>query len=137
MTAKPVITVTTLDLERLQKVIDDAPEDLQEQADLLQEELLRANVVKPGQVPADVVTMNSRVRFRVQPGDIEREMTLVYPRDADAAANRISVLAPAGAAMLGLTTGDHIDWPTPSGGTVDVCILEVVYQPERAGDLHR
>lgn len=136
MQRKPSITVTSLDLERIERLLDDA-EAVLPQHELLREELLRARVVAPADVPADVVTMNSRVRFAVQPAAREYEMTLVYPRDAGGADDRVSVLAPAGAALLGLAVGDRIAWPAPGGASIDVQVMDVVYQPERAGELHR
>ncbi|MGL5992303.1 MAG: GreA/GreB family elongation factor, partial [Aeromonas sobria] len=64
-------------------------------------------------------------------------LTLVYPRDAKGDESNISILAPVGSALLGLKVGDGIAWPGPAGRTIEVEILEVVYQPERAGELHR
>lgn len=137
MSSKPPITVSALDVERLNKLLDAlAPGQFPQQA-LLQDELARATVVAPADLPANVVSMNSRVRFGVQPGGREYEMTLVYPRDADGSADKESVFAPVGAALLGLSVGDHIDWPSPGGESIDVKILDIVYQPERAGELHR
>ncbi|MFP4639525.1 MAG: GreA/GreB family elongation factor, partial [Guyparkeria sp.] len=84
-----------------------------------------------------VVTMNSTVRFRVTSSDEEFRLTLVYPRDVDPNGGTISILAPIGSALLGLSEGDEMDWPRPGGGTLHVKIEEVVYQPERAGEYHR
>ena len=64
-------------------------------------------------------------------------MTLVYPKDVNGAADRISVLAPVGSALLGLSAGDELDWPRPGGEMMTVRVLDVVYQPERAGEFHR
>jgi regulator of nucleoside diphosphate kinase len=55
----------------------------------------------------------------------------------DGSADRLSILAPVGAALLGLSVGDELTWPGPGGKTMTVRVQEVVYQPERAGDLHR
>ncbi len=38
------------------------------------------------------------------------------------------------AAVLGLTVGDTIDWPLPSGRTRRLRVVEITYQPEAAGD---
>ncbi|MFP5441720.1 MAG: nucleoside diphosphate kinase regulator [Gammaproteobacteria bacterium] len=137
MNNRPAITVSSLDLERLERLLESQPQHAGGQSELLAAELARANVLAPASMPADVVTMNSRVRFAVQPAGREYEMTLVYPRDADGSADKVSVLAPVGAAMLGLKVGDHMSWPAPGGATIDVRIVEVLYQPERAGELHR
>mgnify|MGYP002712601061 CR=1 FL=1 len=88
------------------------------------------------QLPPDVVTMNATVRFTVGDGGPTLQRTLVYPRDADQDAGRLSVLAPVGSALLGLRVGQHMAWPTPAG-PVQVRIDELVWQPERAGEFHR
>ena len=54
----------------------------------------------------------------------------------DASGGTISILAPVGSALLGLTEGDEIEWPSPGGGALRVRIMEILYQPERAGDYH-
>jgi regulator of nucleoside diphosphate kinase len=81
--------------------------------------------------------MNSTVRFSVESSRDEFELTLVYPKDIDSSGKKISILAPVGSALLGLSQGDEIDWPKPGGGLIKVNIKEVIYQPERAGEYHR
>jgi regulator of nucleoside diphosphate kinase len=39
--------------------------------------------------------------------------------------------------LLGLAKGQHIDWPTPDGHERRLRVLDISYQPEAAGDLHR
>ncbi len=136
METRPKIIMSTLDAERLESLLESLPDGTFPGRAALEAELLRAEVVDPKQVPPTVVTMNSTVRFRVGP-DEDFQLTLVYPRDADGSANRISVLAPVGSALLGLSQGDEMEWPKPGGGTVKVRIEEVTYQPERAGEYHR
>ncbi|GJL68513.1 MAG: RNA polymerase-binding protein Rnk [Nitrospirales bacterium] len=101
----------------------------------LSEELDRANIVDPKDIPPDVVTMNSRVRLSDTSKDEDLIYTLVFPRDADAEAGKISILAPIGTAILGYKVGDIIEWPVPLG-IRKVKIEEVLYQPEAAGDFH-
>ena len=135
MDKKPEITLSRLDAERLEQMLDaldgkSFPGRLE-----LEEEIARANVVEPAQVPPTVVTMNSSVRFKVASSDTEFSLTLVFPRDADGSNDKISILAPVGSALLGLTEGDEITWPAPGGGMMVVKIIEVTYQPERSGDV--
>ncbi|MBX3665016.1 MAG: GreA/GreB family elongation factor, partial [Burkholderiales bacterium] len=66
----------------------------------------------------------------------EFELTLVYPRDAGGE-GRISVLAPVGSALLGLSVGSALDWPLPDGPSTTVRVSAITYQPERAGEHHR
>jgi regulator of nucleoside diphosphate kinase len=88
-------------------------------------------------MPANVVTMNSTVKFVMQSSGEAFEMTLVYPKDADSSGKTVSILAPVGSALLGLTQGDEIEWPNPAGGMTTIQVTEVTYQPERDGALHR
>ena len=99
-------------------------------------ELDRADIVEPRDMPPTRVTMNSTVRFRVESSPEEFELTLVYPKDVDSSGRTLSVLAPVGSALLGLSQGDEITWPKPGGGELRVRIVEVTYQPERAGIYH-
>lgn len=101
----------------------------------LSEELDRAHIVAPKDIPPDVVTMNSRVRLSDTSKEEDLIYTLVFPRDADAEAGKISILAPIGTAILGYKVGDIIEWPVPLG-IRKVKIEEVLYQPEAAGDFH-
>lgn len=131
------ITLSSRDLDRLEDLLESVSiQTLPGKADLLAE-LDRAEVVAPEEVPPTLVTMNSTVRFAIVDSGEEFCMTLVYPKDVNGAADRISVLAPVGSALLGLSAGDELDWPRPGGEMMTVRVLDVVYQPERAGEFHR
>jgi regulator of nucleoside diphosphate kinase len=132
---KPPIMVTEVDLRRLHEcfgalrgVIADSVQEA------LEEELERAKVIESKEVPPTLVTMNSRVVFENVHNRRRREITLVYPQDANADQNRISVLSPVGAALLGLSVDQEIDWELPNGRSARFRIAEIVYQPEAAGD---
>lgn len=129
MSDAPEIIVTSHDLERLRLLIGT---NASPGAERLDRELARAQVVEPTAVPADTVTMNSDVTFEDLASGTRRTIRLVYPTDADAARGHVSVLAPMGSALLGLRVGQEIEWPTP-GGVRRVRVVEVLYQPERAG----
>jgi regulator of nucleoside diphosphate kinase len=126
--------LTQKDFERLENILPTVPES--DNILKLEEELARAVVVPSDQIPADVVTMNSRVRFFDESDGREMTVTLVYPSQADASAGKVSVLAPVGSALLGLSVGQSIEWPLPDGRKKILSIKEVLYQPEAAGDLH-
>lgn len=137
MKARPEIIISTIDAERLEALLDALPSDGFIGMAELETELARAKIVEPKDVPPSVVTMNSTVHFRIESSNEDFELTLVYPKDSDLSGKTISVLAPVGSALLGLSQGDEIEWPKPSGGVIRVKIQEVAYQPERAGELHR
>ena len=103
-----------------------------ETAELLGEEIARAELREPQDLPPDVVTMNSSVTVLDESTGAERTVRVVYPNETGGA-DSVSVLAPVGAALLGLRTGDAIDWPMPGDRTVPLRVTGVLYQPEAAG----
>lgn len=137
MMKRPKIVISSLDAERLERLISSLPSGAFPGREELEHELDRAEVVEPREVPPDVVTMNSTVRFKVLSTGDDFTLTLVYPRDMDGTSDKISILAPVGSALLGLSQGEEIEWPKPGGGVLRVRIEEVQYQPERAGEYHR
>lgn len=125
---KPNIIVTTADIERLESLIHSMPPMANTTAELL-EELQRAEVVEPDEIPRNVVTMGSIVRFTVTPGTEDFCRRLVYPREV-LDSSSISVLSPVGSALLGLSVGSSIEWPGPTGENLVIRIVEVIHQPE-------
>jgi regulator of nucleoside diphosphate kinase len=93
-------------------------------------ELERAVVIDSRCIAADIVTMNSRVRFEDQNTGERREVTIVFPHEANASTGSISVLTPVGTALLGLAVGQSIVWPFPDGTQHGLCVLKIIYQPE-------
>jgi Transcription elongation factor len=130
------IQITQSDYNRLQDLLRDArPETAEDQRcrEALFQELMRAKIKPPDEIPTDVITLGSRARLRdLESGDV-LEYTLVLPVDADVEAGRISILAPLGTAMLGFRRGDEIEWMMP-GGKVKLRVEEV-FQPETAGNI--
>ncbi|MGP1628309.1 MAG: nucleoside diphosphate kinase regulator [Giesbergeria sp.] len=134
---KPPIAVSSLDLERLESLLSGPAGASFPGRSQLQAELDRADIMEPKDMSPQVVTMNSTVMFSIQETGKDFRLTLVYPRDAGSTPNAISIFAPVGSALLGLSVGDELAWPVPGGGSMTVRVAEVVYQPERAGELHR
>ncbi len=137
MNTKPKVILSELDAERLEKLLSTLPANAVPGKSELEAEIARADIVDPKDMPPNVVTMNSKVKFRISSSDDEFSLTLVYPKDVDESGGTISILAPVGSALLGLSQGDEIEWPRPAGGVMKVRIEEILYQPERAGEYHR
>ena len=95
----------------------------------LAEELDFAIVVPSDRIPKNVVTMNSRLIYADESTGQTREVELVYPSEADPVAGRISVLAPVGCALLGLSAGQSIDWNLPSGQVHRLRVERILSQP--------
>lgn len=133
MSEQPTIYLTQHDLDRLLDLVEAYSAGSGRRFEQLENELIRAVVVPREQIPRDVVTMNSRVIFENETTGERREIKLVYPREADIDAGKISILVPVGTALLGLRVGQSIDWALPSGEKHRYRVVEVPYQPEAAG----
>jgi regulator of nucleoside diphosphate kinase len=132
MAELPQIYLTQGDIDRLLKLVESQP---WKRLEKLERELVRAKVVPRDEIPGDVVTMNSRVIFENETTRERREVTLVYPSEADIDAGKISILVPVGTALLGLRVGQSIDWELPGGEKQRYRIVDVPFQPEAAGEV--
>jgi regulator of nucleoside diphosphate kinase len=134
------IMLTENDYNRLKLLLADLNRQsrgMQYGAETLEEILDLAAVVQPRQVPANVVTMNSRVLFEdVHTGE-KGTVTIAYPTEVDVSTRRISILSPMGAALIGEAEGAEVELPVPHGQTRRVRILDVLYQPEAEGEFER
>lgn len=128
MSNKPAITVTRLDMQRLEHMLDNL-DDYGAAAEALEAELARASFVGHTEIANDIVTMNSRAHCYEEFSGTEYQLTLVYPQQAGIEGN-VSILAPIGTALLGLSVGQTIDWQTPKGKTLKLTLKKVEYQPE-------
>lgn len=137
MRQRPPLLINRLDAERLQRLIDDAPEKDQAVAEMLENELSRGVVVDPIEIPDNVVSMNSQVQFTDLTRDKQMIRTLVYPYALNSTEDGLSVMAPIGASLLGLKVGDIIDWYLPNNGHAKLCIDAILWQPEREKQFHR
>jgi regulator of nucleoside diphosphate kinase len=136
---KKSIYVTSQDKQRLQDLLAaTAASDPRQQGNWkeLAEELDRAIIVEPNEVPPDVITMNSRADLVDLDAGETVTFTLVFPQDASVEEEKISVLAPIGAGMLGYRVGDEFEWNVPQG-LRRMKVAKVHYQPEAAGDFDR
>lgn len=124
----PHIVMTQFDYDRINELLA-SKKPLDEYDEALLAELDKAEIVEPKEIPADVITMNSHVRFRDGKGKT-REYWLVFPEDADIMENKLSILSPVGCALLGYRVGDTVKFPAPQGET-ELVVEEVLSQPER------
>ncbi|MCB0472861.1 MAG: nucleoside diphosphate kinase regulator [Flavobacteriaceae bacterium] len=102
----------------------------------LELELDRASIISDNEVPNNLATMNSKIRYFDSKSNEESIVTIVYPKDSNPRENKISVFAPLGSALIGLKQNEEINWKFPNGETKNLKILEIIYQPESAGDWH-
>lgn len=121
----PPISLSHTDCERLGHLAEVAADKFPQVADFLAREVARAEILLPGQAVSGLVMMGSTVDFRDDVSGQERRVTLVYPDKANVTEGKISVLTPVGAALIGLTIGQSIEWQTPGGGWRSLTVLKV------------
>ena len=121
---KPSIIVSDIDYKRLTNLSAGALSRIPDVAEELQTEMERSRVVPASLVPADVVQMGSTVAFETDNAP-QRRMTLVFPGEADIAENKISILTPIGAALIGLKTGQSIPWTARDGRKHELTVVSV------------
>ena len=133
---KPSITMSSHSWEQLDRLVKLETYSRLTGVEALEEEMNRANVVEPTEVPPEVVTMNSTVEFIDDKTGQTVQMTLVYP-DAVTGHETVSIFAPVGSALLGLSVGQSIVWQIPGGRELNLRVLKVLRQPEAMGEFHR
>ena len=111
---KPAISITRSDYERLSRLAQSYAVKTPDVADELFAELDRARVVEDGRIASETVRMGSTLRFTSDLGE-DMRVTLVFPGEADIAEGKISILAPIGVALIGLSAGRSIDWTARDG----------------------
>lgn len=102
----------------------------------LEIELDRASIISDHEVPNDLVTMNSKVKFLDLKTNKDSIITIVYPQDSNTNEAKISIFAPLGSALIGLKKNQEINWKFPNGKTKSLKVVEILYQPEAAEDWH-
>jgi regulator of nucleoside diphosphate kinase len=119
---RPSIVITTTDHARLTALAGRASGDT---ADYLAEELSRAQIVADIDCAPHIVRMGSRVTYHDDGTGERRTVTLVYPAEADINLNRVSVLTPIGAALIGMSPTRSIVWSSPVHGDRTLTVVDV------------
>ena len=130
------VTLTKNDYTRIYKAITDAKNSKtinSKEAEKLLSELSKAEIVPSEKIDKDVVTMNSEVKLFFENTQKEQSFKIVYPQDANLKENKISIFSPIATALIGYKIGDEIEWIVP-GGMTKIKIVDLIYQPEAAGD---
>ena len=125
----PSITVSTLDLGRLDAILESPALSQTPAALALADELNRATVLDPKEMPEGIVMMHSRVECEDEVSGETHVLTLVFPREANVDEGKVSVLAPVGSALLGLAVGQSIDWTAPGGRKLRLRVTAVHNDP--------
>lgn len=134
---QPDITLTELDVRRLTPILKVYESGHGASVvNHLHAKMRRAPVIPAEKVPPDLVTMNCRVVYEDEQTGKKTEIVIAYPDDEDLVRGRISILEPASAYLLGTRVGQSVECPVSDGKTTRLRVLEIKYQPEKAGHLH-
>lgn len=128
--ARPRIVIPESEHARLLALADAAEKRTPAVAEFLADELTRAEIVRDEDFDPNVVRMGSRVTFVDEVTGRTRTVTLVYPDSADIDQNRISILTPIGAALIGLSPSQSITWPLPDGRVGTLRVVAVSNESE-------
>lgn len=120
------VVLTEEDYELLKQYMDKNPEQTQEMS--LAYELGRAVIVKKEAFPPHAIRINSKVSILDLDTQKVREFMLVMPQQADMRQNRVSILTPMGAALIGFRKNEEVQWKVPAG-MKRFRILDVVNEP--------
>lgn len=134
--ARTIIDATLV--ERLESLADAIIERLPEVGHSLVGKLTSARLLPPLRLPANIVTIGSDVLYREDRAARDVRVTLTWPEEADISRGKVSVLTPVGAALLGLSAGDHARWTNRAGDERSLTVLDVgqpAAAPEKAEEV--
>lgn len=120
----PPISLRMCDADRLRNIAEAAADKYPQTTEFLAREIERAEILPDARLLPGLVAMNSEVTFRDDISTQERTVTLVYPEAADVDAGKISILTPIGAALIGLSVGQTIEFQTPGGRWRSLTVLK-------------
>jgi regulator of nucleoside diphosphate kinase len=103
------------DFRLLKQFAEQFPSSGKDHEMTLSYELNRAIVVEDDIVPAGCIRLNSLVKVKELHSNREMEFRIVMPASADINQQKISVLTPMGAALIGLCKGEKVEWKMPAG----------------------
>lgn len=121
----PPIQVTSDEMHRLRTLANASTDLFPRVARFLARELDRASVSQEDSEPSRVVRMGSEVSYRDEKTGATRDVMLVYPHEADISCRKISILTPVGAALIGLSVGQEIEYQTPGHVRRKLTVLAV------------
>lgn len=120
----PPIQVPDDEMRRLRALADASMDLFPRVARFLARELDRASVSQ-GSEPSRAVRMGSEVRYRDEKTGETHDVMLVYPHEADISHRKVSILTPVGAALIGLSVGQAMEYQTPGHVTRKLTVLTV------------
>jgi regulator of nucleoside diphosphate kinase len=128
-TAKPPIHISETDYALIASQAMRLEATAPQVAEMLLDEIDRAEVHSRDELPGDVVTLGSVVTFVDESTGVRRCVQIVLPADADIERSSLSIGSHVGAGLIGLRAGQSIHWPCPDGRPRTLRIVDVEQNP--------
>jgi regulator of nucleoside diphosphate kinase len=133
------VFITKYDYLRIKELIDVAqmfdPDTLKDSFQRLNAALDSSKIVNSEEVPDEVITMNSKIKYTDMENGKTSIIQLVFPADVSKSENALSILTPLGTELLGEWKGNSIE-VEHEGQLKKYKIDDILYQPESAGDFY-
>ena len=131
MSMPPPCLLTSKDYSILEVMLERRPPTDTLLRAILRSKLDSARVVFRDHIPPDVVTLNSRVRYRVNDAPAQTRL-IAQDEVRGPVGSLLPITQVRGLAMLGLAEGESHPVRSAQGNDDIIQVLEVVYQPEAA-----
>lgn len=131
MTDASAVVLTSKDFALLENLVHNWGEPFPDAGDYIRRKLASATVVFPNDIPAGVITLSSRVRFRVGHASPEERTIVGGPSEA-VYGMTMPLASPRGVALIGSAVGQTVEAFRPDGAIETLLIEAVPYQPEQA-----
>lgn len=82
---------------------------------ILQSELRRAKILTDKKISDKVIQLDSSFEIIDIASGKRLQFMLTFPKNANLAENKLSILSPLGVALIGFQEGQEIEWPLPAG----------------------
>ena len=115
---KPIILLS--EYQELRDLIKRNPNESKQ----LSEELDRAIVIKEEELNKKIIRVGSEVEFEIVKTKTKMKIQLVLPEESNLKAQKVSIFAPLGTALIGFSENDEVEWDMP-GGKMLLKILKV------------
>ncbi|MES2417470.1 MAG: GreA/GreB family elongation factor [Bacteroidota bacterium] len=113
LNVKNAVIITENDFNLLKPYANKKTDSTNEMS--LANELSRAVIVKEEEFPADGIRLNSTVSLLDRDTNMTMKLIIVMPQYADMRQNKISILTPIGAALIGFRKAEFVEWKVPAG----------------------
>lgn len=121
--------ITRLDKVRISKVLKKADQAYPE----LLKRIETADIIDALAVPKDLITMNCHVLCQDVNTTNTIELTLVYPHYENEQIGHVSILSDIGIALFSSRLGQTVQYRSSQNADVLLKIIDILYQPEKAG----